>query len=499
VAHVGTGSADTEAWPLLRSERTWGSWRLAIALATAATATWCYLIGEFEGYYLNFFQGGLALFSGSMIGMLLVLVAVGPTCIRFGIDSVASTKPQFGSRGWVVPAALQLLSIIGWNAMLLIFFAKSLSQLMSVLGWLPAGTQIAQLVPMTTLFACSVILIVLLWGASGVTRLCNILVLHVVVGFWMLYLVVSHRWPDLVAAQPTLAHADRLWNYTTGTEIGICSLLSWWAYIGAMIRMAPDGRTIAVPVMLGMGAPVPLLSLIGLAGVLVLKTSDPSSWLRSIGGHTYAIIALSFVTAANFGTAIAGIYASAIGLRNFRRLERLPWVALLLVTISPVALIGIFIPEFVFSRFGTINALIGVAFAPLCGIQIVDYYLLRRRRIDIRAIFDRSPGSPYHYWAGINPAAIAAMIVGCSAYIWLLNPVTYESHGPFRLLTASLPSTLLAAVVYVVVTRLIVIPATRGGYAATDSRRGGSRAESRHPQSSRPGGPRPEAETQASG
>jgi len=464
MAHLGGSSADTEAWPLLRSERTWGSWRLAVALVTAGTATWCYLIGGFEGSYLNFFQGGLALTGGSMIGMLLVLLAVGPTCIRFGIESVASTTPQFGSKGWVIPAILQLLSIIGWNAMLLIFFAKSMSQLLSVLGWLPAGTGIEQIIPWTTLIACTVVLVVLFWGASGVTHLSNILVLHVFVGFWMLYLLVSRRWPELLAAHPALAHPDRVWNYATGTEIGICSLLSWWAYIGAMIRMAPDGRKIAVPVMLGMGAPVPLLSLIGLAGVLVLKSSDPSVWLRTVGGHFYAIVALSFVAAANFGTAIAGVYASAIGLRNFRCLERLPWVVMLLVTITPVALLGAFTPELVFSRFGTINALIGVAFAPLCGIQIADYYVLRRRQIDIRAIFDRGPGSPYYFWAGVNPAAVIAMIVGCSLYIFLLNPITYESHGPFRFLTASLPSTLLAAVVYVAVMRLVVIPAARGGY-----------------------------------
>ena len=68
-------AADTGVWPLLRRERTWSPWRLGIALATAAAATWCYLIGEYAGYYLNFFQGSLALTAGSMIGMLLVLLA----------------------------------------------------------------------------------------------------------------------------------------------------------------------------------------------------------------------------------------------------------------------------------------------------------------------------------------------------------------------------------------------------------------------------------------
>ncbi|MBS0393768.1 MAG: cytosine permease [Proteobacteria bacterium] len=457
-------AADTGVWPLLRRERTWGPWRLGIALATAAAATWCYLIGEYEGYYLNFFQGSLALTAGSMIGMLLVLLAAGPTCIRFGIESVASTKPQFGSRGWVIPALMQLLSIIGWNAMLLIFFAKSLTQLLGVLGWLPAGVGALQLVPFTTMIACAIVLLVLLWGASGVTHLSNILVAHVFVGFWMLYLLVSQRWPELVAARPALAKPDAVWNYTTGVEIGVTSLLSWWAYIGALIRMAPDGRRIAVPVMLGMGLPVPLLSLIGVAGILVLKNSDPSAWLSTVGGHLYAVVGLSFVAAANFGTAIAGIYASAIGLRNFRRLNDLPWLVVLLVTIMPVAFLGAFVPELVFNHFGTILALIGVCFAPLCGIQIADYYVLRHRRIDIRAIYETQPGCRYYFWGGFNPAAIVATVVGVALYAYLLNPLTYESHGPYRFLTASLPTTLVSGLVHVLLTRLLVIPARQGDY-----------------------------------
>jgi NCS1 family nucleobase:cation symporter-1 len=201
---VRESAADTGVWPLLRRERTWSPWRLGIALATAAAATWCYLIGEYAGYYLNFFQGSIALTAGSMIGMLLVLLAAGPTCIRFGIESVASTKPQFGSKGWVIPALMQLLSIIGWNAMLLIFFAKSLTQLLSVLGWLPAGYGVMQIVPFTTLIACAIVFFVLLWGASGVTHLSNVLVAHVFVGLWMLYLLVSQRWPDLIAAKPAM-------------------------------------------------------------------------------------------------------------------------------------------------------------------------------------------------------------------------------------------------------------------------------------------------------
>ena len=457
------GPADESAWPLVPQERTWSPFRLAVTLVTASAATWCYLIGESVGQYLTFFQGAAALTAGCMIGMLLVLLAAGPASARFGIDSIAGTKPQFGSRGWALPAALQAISIIGWNSLLIIFFAKSAIQLAIVLGLAPDGAANAMAVPLLTLVACAIIFMVLRRGARGVATVSNVLVAHVLIGLWMLYLLVSRRWPELVSAHPAAARPDRLWNYTTGVELGIATTLSWWPYIGAMIRMAPNGRSIVLPVMLGMGAPVPLLSLIGLAGVLVLKSSDPSQWLRTVGGPAYAVISLAFVAAANFGTAIAGIYASAVGLRNFAFLERRSWTALLALTLTPVVLVGMLIPELFFARFGSFLALIGVAFAPLCGIQIADYFVLRRRRINIRAIFLSAPGTPYFYWHGVNPAALVALVSGCAAYVMLLNPLTYASFGPYRYLTASLPATVVAALVYLVASQG-VIAAGRGGF-----------------------------------
>jgi NCS1 family nucleobase:cation symporter-1 len=362
-----------------------------------------------------------------------------------------------------VPAALQAVSIIGWNSLLIIFFAKSAVQLSVALGILDLGWRNAALVPVLTVIACAIIFTALRRGATGVSMVSNILVAHVFIGLWMLYLLVSRRWPELVAAHPANASPNHLWNYTTGIELGIGATLSWWPYIGAMIRMAPNGRTIVLPVMLGMAAPVPLLSLIGLAGSLVLKSSDPTEWLRIVGGPAYAIISLTFVTAANFGTTTAGIYASAIGLRNFATLQKCTWTALLLITIAPVALVGIFIPELFFAKFGNFLALIGVAFAPLCGIQIVDYFILRRGRIDIRAIYVDAPERPYYFWRGINPAAMIALAAGCFTYVAFLNPLSYESTTLYPYLTASLPSATAAALVYFL-SSLLVIRAGRGGY-----------------------------------
>jgi nucleobase:cation symporter-1, NCS1 family len=458
---AGGIAADKNAWPLLPTERTWGPWQLGVALAAAAAATWCYIIGESVANYLGFKAAFATLTAGSMIGMLMVTLATVPTCIRFGVDSIASSVPQFGTRGWIIPSAIQYLSIVGWNSQLLIFFSKSVTQLLIALHVSSAAIQ-GHLTALTVLLACGLVFLFLLKGSGGVERVAQIVVAHVFIGVWMLYILVSHRWDDLVHAAPAAAAPDHLWNYVTGVEIGISSLLSWWPYIGSMVRMAPHGRTAVLPVMLGMGAPVPLLGLIGIAGFLVLKNSDPAEWLRTVGGPVYAIIALVFVTAANLGTTVAGTYASAIGLRYYPGLERVPWPLLLVLTLAPVALVGTLIPELFFAHFSTFIAAIGTSMAPLCGIQIVDYYLLRRRRIDIRSIYDGR--GRYRFWGGFNPAALAAMATGICVYMFLLDPLTYASRWPYQYLTASLPTALAAGAVYWLVTRCVVARAGRGGY-----------------------------------
>lgn len=455
--------ADKSAWPLLPGERTWGPWQLGISLATAAAATWCYIIGEYVGYYLNFDEGFFTLLAGSMIGMLIVALAAVPVAIRFGVDSIASSKPQFGSRGWVIPAAMQFVSIVGWNSLLLIFFAKSTRQLLLALGWIGEDSH-GYLVQATVLLASALVFLFLLKGSAGVDRVAKILVAHVFVGFWMLYILLTQRWDDLQAAVPAYASTDARWNYTTGVEIGIVSLLSWWPYIGAMVRMAPSGRKAAAPIMIGMGLPVPLLSAIGIAGILVLQVSDPAEWMRTVGGPVYGVIALLFVAAANLGTAVAGVYSSSIGLRHFPAFQHLHWPTLLLISIAPVGLVGLFIPELFFANFGTFLAFIGLGFAPLCGIQIADYYLLRRGRISVRGLFEGGAGSPYRFWGGFNPASILAMIAGVLTYLYLLNPITYASRSPYEYVTASLPTALVAGVVFALVTALVVRPAGKGGY-----------------------------------
>lgn len=464
----GTGVSeqhiDQSGWPLTKADRHWNRRQLFVVLLVAAAATWCYVIGEYVGYYLNLKMGFAAMTAGSMIGMLLVTLAVVPAATRYGTDSIASAKPQFGTRGWIITVFLQYASIIGWNCLLMIFFGKSVAQLLIAIG-VASPESTGLMVSGASILACVVVYLILLRGGTGLERVSKILFFCIVgVGVWMVIMLLTNQSDAIAAAAPAYASGSLQWDYVTGIEIGIVSLLSWWPYIGAMVREAPDAHTATLPSMLGMGLPVPILSVVGLAAILALQVSDPAAWLVQLGGPTYGVIALIFVIAANLGTTLAGVYATGVGLRQVPGLAKVNWGTLILIGLVPVAAVSIFVPELFFANFGTFLAFIGVFFAPLCAIQIVDYFVLRRQRLSIRGIFTTGEGSPYHYWGGFNPAAILAMAAGFFTYLYLLDPITYASHSPYEFMTAALPTALVGGIIYWIVTVALIKPAGKGGY-----------------------------------
>lgn len=451
------------AWPLTSEERNWNGRSLFRVLMVAAAATWCYIIGEYVGYYLPLWPGFFAMIAGAMIGMLLVTLAVVPTSTRFGIDSIKAAVPQFGTNGWTITVSLQYLSIIGWNALLLIFFGKSISQFFNVLGI--GDENLANVVvPGATVVACVGVFFILMRGVTGLEKVALWLFFSIVaVGAWLIIMLAVRQGDTLATALPAYA-SDKQLDFQYGIEIALVSLLSWWPYIGSMTRLARNPSIAAGPSMFGMGLPVPILSFVGLASILALGVSDPTAWLTEVGGQFSGALALLFIMAANLGTALAGLYAATVGIKAVPAFAKLSWNKALIVSILPVAAIGLFIPNWVFDNFGTFVAYIGVFFAPLCGIMIVDYFVLRKGQISIRGIYETGEKSVYRYWGGFNPAGVLAMIVGFFTYTYLLDPISYEIREPFPLVGASLPAAVLSAVTYALVTVLIIKPTGKGGY-----------------------------------
>ena len=162
-------TSDESGWPLTHTERDWNQWQLFAVLLVTAAATWCYIIGEYVGYYLNLKMGFAAMTAGAMIGMLMVTLAVVPTATRYGIDSVAAARPQFGDRGWIITVFLQYASIIGWNCLLMIFFGKSVGQLLLAIGVIDPAS-VDWVLRIVTILACVLVYLILMRGGTGLER-----------------------------------------------------------------------------------------------------------------------------------------------------------------------------------------------------------------------------------------------------------------------------------------------------------------------------------------
>ncbi len=450
-------------WPLAPRERNWSALRLLIVLTVTGAAPWFFIIGGAIGMYLPLGMGTAAMIAGGLIGMGLVTLAVVPVSTRYAIDSIAAAVPQFGTRGVIAVIVPQYLSILGWNATLLVFFGDNVATLAGL-----AGFGADWLVPIVTLLALLLCFPILRHGAAGIERVCRALVLFVLgVGLTLIWLLVSTHQETIAAAKPAFASGNLQWDYVTGVEILIATNLSWWAYIGAMARHVPKASAAVVPSMLGLGLTVPLLSVIGLAAALALGHAEPSQTLASIGGPVFGAIALVIVALSNFGTVLGGIYAAALGLRQMQGFDRLSWNALILASLVPLLVLTILFAGPVKAHFTTFLSLIGLVFGPICGIQIVDYFLLRRQRLSLRGIYDRSEDSPYAFWGGVNPVALIAMAAGCGTYLLLLNPLTFASRFPYAWTTASLPAVVVAGLFYGLLTLLFVKPGGRGDYDST--------------------------------
>ncbi|ACV78204.1 permease for cytosine/purines uracil thiamine allantoin [Nakamurella multipartita DSM 44233] len=59
--------------------------------------------------------------------------------------------------------------------------------------------------------------------------------------------------------------------------------------------------------------------------------------------------------------------------------------------------------------------ILGAFIGPLYGVLIADYYLVKRRRVNVDALYTLSPNGTYHYRKGYNPVAVVATAVAALA------------------------------------------------------------------------------------
>ena len=122
------------------------------------------------------------------------------------------------------------------------------------------------------------------------------------------------------------------------------------------------------------------------------------------------ILLLVAIVVQGIAANITNVYTAGLSLVNAApRLGRI-W-ATIAVAAAAVGLSAF--PDFV-THAQTWLVHLGNVAAPLTGVILADYLVLKRRRIDVQGLFD--PQGPYRYVNGVNLAAVAAVAVGLPVY-----------------------------------------------------------------------------------
>ena len=156
---------------------------------------------------------------------------------------------------------------------------------------------------------------------------------------------------------------------------------------------------------------------------------DPIATVARIDNTTAVLLgAFTFITATIGINIVANFVSPAFDFANMAP-SKISWraggmiAAVASIFITPWNLFNN--PEVIHYTLDVLASCIG----PLFGILLVDYYLLRRGRIEVAALFDDTPEGAYWYSGGVNwvavQALVAAALIGlCFTFVPWFKPIT---------------------------------------------------------------------------
>ena len=412
--------------PLLPSEREYKTWSANGTCFAYAIATWCFLTGGYAAQLVGAVQGMVCLIAGNLIGVFLVSASLSAGSHRYGIEQIDFCKPSFGQNGARVVLIFYLLNMIGWSGLILVMFGNGIVNIVEALGyqapsWL-VGAGVALGIWLTYMLTTRGVHLLSLFN-SIITP-----ALLVIVVFMFYVLIDTHGWAEILAAEPLDPLPSPWMNYAVCLELGIASGMSWWGGIGFLARNTKTRRNSIYPEVIHFGLVFGAVCSIALFSGLVIGSDDPTQWMVPLGGVFMGVIALLFVALANITSTAVSLFASGLALRHVPGLHKSSWHVIIAITTVPLLFFVVW-PTELYDLGDAFLAYNGTMHAPVGGILLVDYFLIRKQRLHLRSIFEAAPSGQYYYTKGFNFLALACVVIGQITYFVVYNPFTDEAHA----------------------------------------------------------------------
>jgi len=405
--------------PTKIAQRTWGTYNIAALWIGMSVCIPTYMLasGLIAGG-MNWWQALLTVTLGNII-VLVPMVLNAHAGTRYGIPFPVLARASFGTIGSNVPALLRAIVACGWFG------------IQTWIGGQAFNSMIILLLPWWAVFE---------WGpAIGFLIFWGMNVYFIIKG------TESIRWLESLAAPFLLVVGLALlaWAYVNGGGFGpilsqpskfqtmgefwkffmpsLTGMVGFWATLSLNIpdftRYAKSQRAQMVGQAIGLPPTMALFSFIGVAvtsaTVVIFGEAiwDPVVLLSKFENPLVIFLALISLVVATLTTNIAANVVSPAN--DFANLmpRRISFKTGGLIT----AVMGIvMMPWKLLTDYGTyiFGWLVGYSsfLGPIAGVLIADYFLVRKRELDVRDLYVR--GGKYEYTKGFNPKAIIALVAG---------------------------------------------------------------------------------------
>jgi putative hydroxymethylpyrimidine transporter CytX len=420
--------------PIPKDERNLGGWDFFLLWAGAAVSL------------AEIWAGGLIVPLGLGLGLWVILLGhlIGNTPFalggligsRWGIPTMVAVRPSFGIRGSYFAAALNVIQLIGWTAVMLIICGAAADAISKSYGFSNPTLWIVVSGVITTL-----------WAVAGhrfwkwLQRVSVVALLILCLA--MIYVVFQQYGWGMLAQIPRKSD----FSFMVGMDLVIAMPISWLPLVSDYSRFATNSKSSFWGTWIGYFIVSSWMYLLGLMASLATQSPDPSGVVINLMlKFGWAIPALVIVLFSTFTTTFLDIYSTAIsGLNIVPKLGERKGIILGGILGTGVAMV---FPALL--HYEHFLLFIGAMFCPLFGIVLADYFLLKKGLIEVEDLY-REEGR-YWFWKGVNPIAILAWAIGFAIYLGF-SPMLMEKVLGIKAafpwpIGSSLPSMVLAGLIY---------------------------------------------------
>jgi NCS1 family nucleobase:cation symporter-1 len=411
--------------PTTIKERTWSTWNIAaLWIGMSVVITTYTLAGGFIEAGMNWWQAMITILLGNTI-VLIPMVLNAHAGTKYGISFPVLCRASFGTKGANIPAILRAIVACGWFGIQTWIGGQALDALFGVMwpGWnsiaihlwlaffLFWGIQVYIIVQgvegikYLETWSAPLLLaggaIVLAWAASAAGGLGRVLSESVALqrqrnAFWSIFpgaLTASvGYWATLSLNIPDFTrYARSQRSQVIGQALGLPLTMTSFAFIGVAV-------TSATLLIYGQAIPNPVDLMTRFDSIVVIAFATAVIFAAQLTTNMAANVVSPSNDFSNLNPRIISYVTGGLITAVFGILM-MPW--------RLMSSMG----DYIFTWLIGYSGLMGA----IAGILICDYWVLRKQRLDLAALFDTA--GQYSYSNGVNWRAIAALAVAIAPVV----------------------------------------------------------------------------------